>query len=83
MKASAIVLISGNANAWKVAEESDPVSTIEERAVSLEIRGDATNGFHLIVSPSGCFTADSWHETIDDAIDTAHRLFDVRPDAWI
>ncbi|MCI0640829.1 MAG: hypothetical protein L0Y72_25665 [Gemmataceae bacterium] len=83
MKANAVVLISGTSNSWKVAEPSDPAATVQERAVTLEIQGDAKNGYHLIMSPSGCFTADSWHETIEDAIDTSRRLFDVRPDGWI
>jgi len=82
MKANAMALISGTCNAWKVAEPSDPASTVQERLVALEIQGDAKNGYHLIMSPSGCFTADSRHETIADAIDSARRLFGVRSDAW-
>jgi hypothetical protein len=82
MNACKVALICGTSNAWKVAEPSDPPATTQERVVLLEIRGDEKNGYHLVMSPKGCFIADSWHATIEDALDTAHRLFDVRPDEW-
>ena len=82
MNASALVFICGTSDAWKVAEPSDPLSAVQEREVLLEIQGDAKNGYHLVMIPKGCFTADTWHPTIEDAIDTAHRLFAVRPEAW-
>jgi hypothetical protein len=82
MKASVVVLISGTSNAWKVAEPSDALATVQRRTVSLEIKGDTFNGYSLIMAPSGCFTADSWHETLEDAMDTAHRLFDVTHEDW-
>ena len=82
MKANAVVPISGTYNAWKVAAPSDPTSSVQERAVALEIQGVAKKGYHLIMSPSGCFTADSWHETIEEAMDSALRVFDVRPEEW-
>ena len=76
------VLISGGGDCWKVAEPSDPPTTVQMRTVRLEIVGDDQNGYHLNMSPDGCFTADSWHETRADAIETAERLFDVRQAAW-
>jgi hypothetical protein len=82
MLARVATQICGTSNAWKVAELSDSPALVQERMVTLEIRGDRKDGYHLIMSPSGCFTADSWHSTIDDALDTAERLFDVRRDAW-
>ena len=75
-------LISGTFNAWKVAEPTDPVATIKEREVLLKIQGDTKNGFHLVMGPEGCFTADTWHATVEEAKDTALRLFDVHPKAW-
>jgi hypothetical protein len=50
--------------------------------VELEIQGDEKNGFHLVMSPDGCFTADTWHESVEDAKDTAHRLFGVGFEEW-
>jgi hypothetical protein len=82
MKADAEVLIRGYANQWKVAEPSDTSALIQRRVVNLKIQGDAKNGYHLVMSPEGCFTADTWHETVEDAKDTAYRIFGVSPDQW-
>jgi hypothetical protein len=82
MKASATVKIWGTTNCWKVATTTDPAEYVQERFIELEIQGDETNGFHLNVSPAGCFTADSWHPTIGDAMETAERLFGVERAAW-
>ena len=82
MKTRIVALICGTSNCWKVAEPSDPAATTQERVVSLKIQGDAKHGYHLVMSPEGCFAADSWHPTIEDALDTAQRLFEVRPDEW-
>ena len=83
MRAVTVVLICGTPNAWKVAEPSDPPAPVQEREVTLEIIGNARDGYHLLMSPTGCFTADTWHETVEDAKDTAHRIFGVPSDGWI
>ena len=82
MQAKMVVLICGTSNAWKVAEPSDPAAAVQEREVLLEIQGDPKNGYQLIMSPKGCFTADSWHETIDDAKEDAQELFGVHLQSW-
>lgn len=82
MNASAEVLIRGYGNAWKVAEPSDTGVLVQRRVVELEIQGDSKDGYHLVMSPEGCFTADTWHETFEDAMDTAQRLFGVPSEAW-
>ncbi|MFO0841524.1 MAG: hypothetical protein U0797_03855 [Gemmataceae bacterium] len=82
MKALAVVPIRGSSNAWKVAEPSDPPGPTQEREVALEIVGHARGGYHLLMSPIGCFTADTWHETVQDAKEAAHHLFGVPPDGW-
>jgi hypothetical protein len=82
MKADAEVLIRGYANQWKVAEPSDTSALVQKRVVNLEIQGDAKDGYHLVMSPEGCFTADTWHETVEEAKDTALQIFGVSPDQW-
>lgn len=74
--------IRGSGNAWKVAEPSDPPASVQERVVTLEIQGNAADGYHLVMSPAGCFTADTWHESVEDAKDTAAEVFGVLPDEW-
>ncbi|MBN9523656.1 hypothetical protein J0H58_34950 [bacterium] len=82
MKAVVVVPIRGSGNSWKVAEPSDPPASVREREVVLEIQGDATNGYHLVMTPAGCFTADMWHESVEDAKAAAAEMFSVAPDGW-
>lgn len=82
MKAVAEVLIRGYKNQWRVTDLSDTSSLVQKRVVKLEIHGDGKNGYHLVMSPEGCFTADTWHESIGDAKETAHLIFGVPPDKW-
>jgi hypothetical protein len=82
MKTVAVVPVRGTSNAWKVAEPSDPPAPVHEREVALEIQGNPRDGYHLLMSPTGYFTADTWHQTVEDAKDAAHRWFGVPPEAW-
>ena len=82
MQTSVVIPICGTSNSWKVAEPSDPTSLTQDRFVSLEIHGDDKNGYHLVMSPDGCFTADTWHATVDDALESANRVFGVPLTAW-
>lgn len=82
MKAVVALPIYGSGNAWKVGEPSDPPAGVSKRLVMLEIQGDAPNGYHLVMTPEGCFTADTWHESIASAKATAEELFSVPPDRW-
>ena len=56
MKAVDVVPISGWGNAWKVAGPEDPPAKVQDRVVTLEIQGDGASGYHLVMSPEGCFT---------------------------
>jgi hypothetical protein len=47
-----------------------------ECKVELE-KGDEKNGYHLVMSPAGFFTADEWYETRDGALAAAAKLFRV------
>jgi len=82
VKAIAMVPMRGWGNAWGVAKPSDPPGRVEDRVVTLEIQGNAADGYHLIISPAGCFTADTWHESVEDAKATAAEAFGVLPHEW-
>ncbi len=82
MKTVVVVPIRGQGNAWKVAEPSDPPARVQDRVVTLEIQGNAAEGYHLVMSPAGCFTADTWHASVEDAKATAAKLFGVPPQEW-
>ena len=82
MKATAEVLIRGYGNAWKVADASDSGPLVQLRAVELEIQSDGGTGYHLVMSPEGCFTADTWHGTLEEAKEAAFEAFGVKAGQW-
>ena len=82
MRAVVTVPICGSGNGWKVAEPSDPLGRVQSRQVTLEIQGSATNGYHLVMSPAGCLTADYWYESVAEANESAAEIFGVAPDGW-
>jgi hypothetical protein len=72
---------------WRVAHASDlgeHVRDVEVRdvEVSLEIQGDEGQGYCLVMSPEGAFTADDWYATREEALRAACELFGVPVDAW-
>ena len=81
MKAVVVVPIRGSGNAWKVADPSDPPAQVQPRTVTLEVQGDGANGYHLVMSPVGCFTADTWHDSVADARATAEESPELAPPA--
>lgn len=50
--------------------------------IRLEIEGDAINGYHLVKSPEGFFTADNWYQTFDEALASALAVFGVAARDW-
>jgi hypothetical protein len=82
VRAVIVVPIRGSTNTWKVAEVSDRPSAVQDRVVTLEIQGNATDGYHLVISPAGCFTAGTWHQSVEDAKEKAAKMFGVPPNGW-
>lgn len=74
--------IFGSRNAWSLAPIEGFSPYPSQCVVRLEIQGDKRNGYNLVMSPEGFFTADSWHPTQQDALDSAYDLFHVPQDAW-
>ena len=72
----------GSKNAWSLTPHRGFEGDGRECAVDLEIDGDDKSGYHLIMSPAGFFTADSWHETLADALAAAAEMFGVAPENW-
>jgi hypothetical protein len=72
--------IHGTRNAWSLGPRGDEPGT--ECEVALEIQGDEREGFHLIMSPAGFFTADNWYRTSEEALRGASELFDVNAEEW-
>ena len=68
--------------AWSLNPDSYPETDGIECTVALSIEGDENNGYHLIMSPEGFFTADNWYQSLEEAQKAAHEQFDVNSDAW-
>ena len=82
LTAEARARIWGTTNCWSLSPGPESRDPGQECIVSLEIEGDRQNGYHLVMSPAGFFTADYWYETREDALNEAEELFGVRPDEW-
>jgi hypothetical protein len=74
------IAISGGGKQWKVEPNDRQTTAID---VKLEIQGDDQNGYHLVMTPEGCFTADTWHKTRVEAVEEAERIFGVPESAWV
>ena len=72
----------GSHDAWSLAPDGGSDAAGRDCAVDLEIRGDDASGYHLVMSPAGFFTADTWHETLDDAYAAAAEFFGIAPERW-
>ncbi len=69
-------------DAWRLATSDDAGPHVRDVNVALAIVGDERNGFHLNMTPDGCFTADYWYGSKNEALEAAIELFGVRPDEW-
>jgi hypothetical protein len=74
--------IWGTRNAWSLSPNRGSNAPSQECDVALEIQGDDRNGYHLVMTPSGFFAADSWYQTKQEALEDAEELFGVCRDEW-
>lgn len=81
-KASTRVRVWGTKNAWKLSSFGNTGEPNQECDVALEISGDDQNGYLLVMAPHGFFTADSWHQSKQEALESAKELFGVSHDVW-
>ena len=80
--ASTRARIFGTANSWGLTPQPGYASEGRDCAIGLEIQGDPKSGYHLVMAPEGFFTADSWHQSLDEALASARELFDVTASEW-
>ena len=80
--ASTRARVFGTANSWSLTPQRGYSSEGRDCAVKLEIQGDVKSGYHLVIAPEGFFTADSWHQSLDEAFASAHELFEVTARQW-
>jgi hypothetical protein len=81
-KASASLRIRTLKGGWKFAEDNDRSEYVAIRRVELRVQGNKKQGYHLIMTPDGLFTADTHHPDLQDALRAAEEAFGVSPDDW-
>ena len=74
--------VAGDHGSWRLASDREGSRSVIT-TVTLRIEGENEQGFHLIKSPDGFFTADDWFLTIDEAFDAAEECFGVRRQDWV
>ena len=72
----------GRKHGWSLSSDSGYRGPGKECEIKLEIQGDDKNGYHLIMSPDGFFTADTWCETLEAAIRDGQELFGLAHQDW-
>lgn len=80
---SRIVLIAGHPNGgWSSADEGTPGSF--ELEFRFEITDDGNRNFLLVYSSvDGRYSADTWHETLEDAYAAAAEEFGIDESEWM
>ena len=68
---------------WKLADSDDSSDHVRTLSIDLRIESDGKDGFHLVMTPTGLFTADTHHPSLEDAFETASELFGVSREAWV
>jgi hypothetical protein len=73
---------SSSSSSWKVAAATDPANEVRELDVWLEVLGNDADGYHLVMTPDGCFTADYHYTSSAEAIEAARDIFGAPTDGW-
>ena len=76
------VQIWGTKNSWSLSPMTGKSGPGKLCNILLEIQGTAKNGYHLVMSPDGYFSADNWYVNIEDAIENAKELFGIKKKDW-
>ena len=74
--------IWGSPNAWSLAPAKGGPPPWRDSDVSLEIRGNPRDGFHLVIRPDGFFATDYGYASQQEAISGAKQLFDLPEHRW-
>ena len=75
-------IIWGSEYAWSTGPSPSIADASKEVTVLLSIQGNDRDGYLLVQSPEGFFTADNFHPTLEEAIEQAWQLFGVNAEAW-
>lgn len=82
MLSNAVGTVFGNANCWCLEPPADAVLPSSQRPIQLEIVGEEQQGYYLVISPKGFFTADAAYATLQQAKAAAKGLFGLDEQDW-
>jgi hypothetical protein len=81
--ASRSVRIAGEPNSGWSAADPDDLNAIDVE-FSFRITSDGNANFLLLYESSDKrYCADTWHETVEEAVAVAQASFGVEPDEWV
>ena len=78
-----VITIYGTPNSWSLSESETKRNKINNTSTSIHFEGNDKEGYHLVISPEGYFTADSWHESKKEAIEAAKELLNIPESEWL
>jgi len=78
------VVVGGEQHSgWLPEGATTPLPTpTRDVAFNIEIEFDGSGYLLIYVSAKGDLYGDTWHRTLDDAIEAAFETFGVRDDQW-
>jgi len=77
------VRIAGEPNSGWSAADPDDLNAIDVE-FSFRITGDGNANYLLLYESSDKrYFADTWHQTVDEAIAVANQSFGIEPDEWV
>jgi hypothetical protein len=77
------VRIAGEPNSGWSAADPDDLNAIEVEFAFLIASDGNANYLLLYESSDKRYCADSWHETVDEAMFVAQQSFGIEPDEWV
>ncbi|NNE00061.1 MAG: hypothetical protein HKN47_22300 [Pirellulaceae bacterium] len=72
----------GQRNSWSLSQPANSPNAGVPCNVIVEIQGTPHDGYHVVMSPDGFFTADTWCESLDEAFNSGKELFDIERHDW-
>jgi len=82
IRAKKTINVWGTSNAWSLEPSPQKIEPCTECVTELEIQGDDKNGYNLVMTPEGFFTADYWYMSLQEAMESAEELFGVSTAEW-
>jgi len=78
-----LLIIYGTSNSWSLTETKATPNNVNSANTSIYFEGNDKEGYHLVISPEGYLTADSWYESKKEVIEAAKELLNISELEWL